>query len=81
MSPLTPSTGPTRILNPVVRYIQNTLRQDNLELKVMTGRTVRLNSGSAVGKEEVALPGAVRQFLDTFNRGDYAELELPPDKS
>jgi hypothetical protein len=66
-----------RVLNPVVRLLQNTLRQDNLELDVMTGKTVRLNSG----KEEVALPEAVRQFLDAFNRGAYRDLELSRDKT
>ncbi len=70
-----------RVLNPVVRYVQNALRKDNLDLDVMTGKTIRVNSGSTVRKEEVALPEAVRQFLDTFNRGDYPDLELPPEKS
>ncbi len=70
-----------RVLNPVVRYVQNALRKDNLDLDVMTGKTIRVNSGSTVRKEEVALPEAVRQFLDAFNRGDYPDLELPPEKS
>lgn len=67
-----------RVLNPVVRYVQNALRQDNLDLDVMTGKTMRLHGG-VVGKQEVELPAAVNQFLDAFNRGAYPDLELPPD--
>ena len=70
-----------RFLNPVVRYVQNTLRYDNLDLDVMTGKTIRLNSGSVVKMQEVAIPEAVRQFLDAFNRGAYPDVELPPDKT
>ena len=68
-----------RVLNPVVRYVQNTLRQDNLDLDVMTGKTLRTHSGS-VKAQEVSLPEAVRQFLDAFNRGAFPDLELPPDR-
>jgi hypothetical protein len=52
-------------------YVQNTLRYDNLDLDVMTGKTIRLNSASVVRMQEVAMPQAVAQFLDAFNRGDY----------
>lgn len=70
-----------RVLNPVVRYVQNILRQDNLDLDVMTGSTMRINSGNVVGQRGVALPKAVSRFLDAFNRGGYPDLELPPDKN
>jgi hypothetical protein len=69
-----------RLLNPVVRYIQNTLRNDNLDLDVMTGKTIRLNSGSAVKMQELPIPEPVRQFMEAFNRGAYPDLELPPEK-
>jgi len=70
-----------RLLNPVVRYVQNTLQHDNLDLDVMTGKTIRLNSGSVVRIQEVAIPEAVRQFIDAFNKGAYPDLELPHDKT
>ncbi len=69
-----------RMLNPVVRYVQNTLRNDNLDLDMMTGKTIRLNSGSVVRMQEVPLPEPVRQFMEAFNRGAYPDLELPPEK-
>jgi hypothetical protein len=69
-----------RLLNPVVRYVQNILRIDNLDLDVMTGKTIRANSGSAVKMQELPLPEPVREFLDAFNRGAYPDLELPPEK-
>ncbi len=64
-----------RVLNPIVRYAQNVLRLDNLDADVMTGKTFRIHS---VRKHEVALPRAVIDFLDAFNRGAYPDLELPP---
>jgi hypothetical protein len=64
-----------RVLNPIVRYVQNTLRQDHLDADVMTGKTFHTHG---VGRQEVALPQAVLDFLDTFNRGNHPDLELPP---
>jgi hypothetical protein len=69
-----------RLLNPVVRYIQNTLRNDNLDLDVTTGKTIRFKSGSIVRTQEMPIPEPVRQFMEAFNRGAYPDLELPPDK-
>jgi hypothetical protein len=63
-----------RVLNPIVRYIQNTLRRDNLDADVMTGKTFRIHG---VGTNEVVLPRAVIAFLDAFNRGEHPDLELP----
>ena len=47
----------------------------------MTGDSVRLNSGNVVRVEEVAMPEAVREFLEAFNTGAYPDLELPPEKT
>ena len=55
-----------RVLNPIVRYVQNMLRGDNLDADVMTGRTFRVYGA---GGQEVPLPHAVVDFLDAFNRG------------
>lgn len=63
-----------RILNPIVRYIANKLRLDNLEADIMTATTFRIH-GPAGGK--VPLPQAVLAFLDAFNKGAYPDLELP----
>jgi ABC-type uncharacterized transport system fused permease/ATPase subunit len=64
-----------RVLNPVVRYVQNALRLDNLDADVMTGKTLRVHGA---GGGAVPLPKPVLDFLDAFNRGAYPDLELPP---
>jgi hypothetical protein len=63
-----------RVLNPIVRYVQNVLRRDNLDADMMTWKTFRVHG---VGGQEVALPKPVLDFLDAFNRGAYPDLELP----
>ena len=63
-----------RGLNPIVRYVQNTLRLDNFDADVMTGVTFRVRGIDGV---EVPLPKAVVDFVDGFNRGAYPDLELP----
>jgi hypothetical protein len=70
-----------RVLNPVIRYIQISLRQDNLDMDVMTGKTICLKSRNGVTIQVAAIPEAVRQFLDAFNRGAFPDLELPGDKT
>lgn len=69
-----------RTLNPFVRYLASHLRVDAFGLDVMKGDRVRLTHGNGT-TEETALPDAVRQFLDRFNRGQYPDLELPPEKT
>jgi hypothetical protein len=64
-----------RVLNPIVRYVQNAVRRDNLDADVMTGKTFRVHG---VKTQEVTLPQAVMDFLDAFNRGAHPDLELPP---
>lgn len=63
-----------RVLNPIVRYVQNTMRLDNLDADVMTGKTFRVHGNKG---QEVVLPQVILDFLDDFNRGAYPELELP----
>jgi hypothetical protein len=70
-----------RFLNPVVRYLAGRIRVDAFGLDVMKGDRVRLSYGEGTPKEEVLIPDAIRQFLDRFNRGQYPELELPPEKT
>ncbi|HVX13332.1 MAG TPA: hypothetical protein VHC22_19260 [Pirellulales bacterium] len=62
-----------RVLNPIVRYVQNMLRRDNLDADVMTGNTIRIHGA---GGQEVVLPKAIVDFLDAFNQGTYPDLEL-----
>jgi hypothetical protein len=70
-----------RVLNPIVRHVQNAMRMDNLDADVMTRTTLRIHSNSRDQKHEVMLPQAVKEFLDAFNRGAYPDLELPHDKT
>ena len=65
-----------RVLNPIVRYVQNATRLDNLDADVMTGNTFRVHGAT---RQEVELPQAILDFLDAFNHGAYPELELPPE--
>jgi hypothetical protein len=67
-----------RLLNPIVRYCEKNV-PDVWNLNVMAGDTLSMTFRDG-RKAEVALPEAVRQFLDAFNRGVYPELELPPEK-
>lgn len=63
-----------RVLNPIVRYLQDTLRIDSLDADLMTGNYVRING---TGVPQVPLPQPVLDFLDAFSRGAYPDLELP----
>src|SRR5580765_4721439 len=56
-----------RVLNPIVRYIQNTLLLDNLEADVIVSTLCIHSSGGT----QVCLPQAVLDFLDAFNRGAH----------
>lgn len=70
-----------RFLNPVIRYLAGRIRVDAYGLDVRAGDRVRLSYGDGRPKEEATVPDAVRQFLDRFNRGQYPDLELPPEKT
>jgi hypothetical protein len=70
-----------RFLNPVVRYLAGQIRVDAYGLDVMEGDRVRLSYGDGRPKEEAPISDAVRQFLDRFDRGQYLDLELPPEKT
>jgi hypothetical protein len=72
--------GAVRFLNPVIRYLQDVLRLDTAALDVMHRDRVRIRFGDG-RRAEVPLPGPVRLFLDGFNRGDYPEIELPPERA
>jgi len=69
-----------RFLNPIVRYLQHLLRLDSAVLDVIPGDRVRMHFEGG-RKAAVPLPESVWRFLDGFNRGDYPELELPPEDS
>jgi hypothetical protein len=68
-----------RTLNPVIRYLANHLRVDAFGLDVMQEDRVRLTHGNGK-REEATIPEPVRLFLAAFNRGEYSDLELPPEK-
>ncbi len=70
-----------RHLNPIVRFVQGQLRIDDFSLDLTQEKgkqqySLRLILADGT-KEEVALPPPVEAFLDAFNQGAYAELELP----
>ena len=65
-----------RALNPIVRYLEAHVT-DAWNLNVVPGDTLSMNFRDG-RKGTVALPEAVKQFLEAFNRGAYPELELPP---
>jgi hypothetical protein len=64
-----------RVLNPIVRYVQNSLRRDNLDADVISGNIFRIRG---LNEQEAVLPQPVMEFLDAFHRGAYPDLELPP---
>jgi hypothetical protein len=69
-----------RYLNPIVRFAQSRLRLDDYRLDVAHGDgmpTYILRMTLPNGAEEsVRFPEAVKDFLDAFNSGKHAELEL-----
>ncbi len=67
-----------RFLNILVRYAQARIRVDAWSLDMMNRDRLRLTLGNG-GTVEAVLPEPVRLFLDAFNRGEYSDLELPPD--
>jgi hypothetical protein len=72
-----------RYLNPVVRHVQAQLRLDDFTLDLMQRdgkqvHTLRLSLPNSI-THEVELPAPVREFLDAFNAGVHAQLELPQD--
>ena|SRR5258708_3953322 len=65
-----------RALNPIVRYVEPQA-SDAWNLNIVQGNTLSMNFRDG-RKGTVALPEAVKQFLDAFNHGAYPDLELPP---
>jgi hypothetical protein len=64
-----------RMLNPIVRYIGG-LVSETRDIDLIEAGTLRLTFRNGV-IERVALPGAVRAFLDAFNASAYPDIELP----
>lgn len=56
-----------RVLNPIVRYLQNALRLDNLDADLMTGKTIRIDG---TGGPQVTLPrpSSISSKLSTEER-------------
>lgn len=69
-----------RHLNPVVRYLQRHLRIDDYELSLphTDGRHQVSMTTPGGAPKTMDLPAAIDEFLTSFNRGDFPELELPP---
>jgi hypothetical protein len=67
-----------RFLNPVVRYVQGQVPGAR-SIDAMTGESVRIVLADGT-KRELPLPQAVKDFLDAFNRGEFPDLEAPPDR-
>ncbi len=69
-----------RHLNPIVRLVQVHVRSEAVEFDVMQGDVLTISfQHDRRAKEEVAIPDAVWQFLFSFNRGGYSDLELDPN--
>jgi hypothetical protein len=70
-----------RQLNPVVRHVQVRVRSEAVEFDVMKGDVLTITYRSdRRDKEEVVIPDPVWQFLFSFNRGRYPDLELAPEE-
>jgi hypothetical protein len=65
-----------RFLNPVVRFIQQSLPSSFLDMDLTRPNTLRLKlqDGSSI---DVDLPAPVRDFLHAFDQGAYPDLEAP----
>jgi hypothetical protein len=70
-----------RHLNPIVRYVQQQILIDDyqlyLEQSTVNGEMIlrfELPDGES---DETLIAGAVKEFLNRFNRGEYSDLELP----
>jgi hypothetical protein len=64
-----------RYLNPIVRYVQVCLRDESMDMDVITSGCLSIHFRTAP-TQEVPIPQPVMQFLDAFNRRAYPELEL-----
>jgi hypothetical protein len=63
-----------RHLNPIARYVQGQVDSACNIHVVDNTLTIRFRDGR---EQEIAIPPAVRDFLDSFNRGQYPDLLLP----
>jgi hypothetical protein len=64
-----------RNLNPIVRYAHS-ITTDTYSIDIIQGDKLRIIFASGQ-MTEVPVPKAVQEFLELFNRGRYADLELP----
>jgi hypothetical protein len=69
-----------RHLNPIVRYVERQLLLDDYQLSLEQPKVdsqlmllLVLPNGES---QETMVKGAIKQFLDGFNRGDFPDLEL-----
>jgi hypothetical protein len=63
-----------RFLNPIVRYVQGQVTDVRSAHLVNNDLTIDFADGRV---QREALPPAVADFLDAFNRGHYPDLILP----
>lgn len=71
-----------RQLNPVIRFLQQTLRIDAYVLRLCYNRypsscIIRISTQQDVAEQEVNVPEPVSHFLNAFNDGNYPDLEMP----
>jgi hypothetical protein len=64
-----------RFLNPIVRYIQVSIRCEALDIDVIQPDVLRVSfpKGQHI---EVPLPTPVNRFIRAFNEGAYPEMEV-----
>jgi hypothetical protein len=65
----------TRFLNPVVRYVQVSIKSEAIDMDVIPRDTLRICFAKNTYLH-VALPPPVIDFINRFNAGHYPEMEL-----
>lgn len=68
-----------RTLNPVVRYLATKNLRPVSDIDLTSPQALRFVSTVTGKPRQIILPPPVIEFLIEFNRGDYPDLELPPE--
>src|SRR3989442_13770185 len=68
-----------RMLNPVVRFVQESLLISNLGMDLINPKTFRITLPDGT-KITTSIPQAITDFLDAFDQGAYPELEMQLEK-
>jgi hypothetical protein len=69
----------TRFMNPICRYIEESLSLGPLSVDLPRKDMVQLALSDGT-KLQAPLRPSIIQFLEAFNRGAYPEIEMPSEK-